>query len=91
MTIQEIQQLIFDISGHKTGCRKNTGSMKPYLTFQIQPLRDKYTEEFTDQQRTDIARALKMSGTFTDWYRIDIQTKHITQEAAPQPKQTALF
>jgi hypothetical protein len=91
MTTSEVQQLIFNLTGHKVGCRKNTGSMKPYLTFQIIAKKDKFAEKFTEPDHAKILAALKMRGTFVDWYRIEIPAKYITQETPPQPKQTALF
>jgi len=91
MTTAQIQDLIFKISGHQVGCRKNTGSMKPYLTFQIKAKRDQYTKKFTDAQRKEIETSLNMRGIFTDWYRIEIPAKYITQQQPAQAIQQPLF
>ena len=65
--------------------------MKHYLTFQIIARKDKYSEKFTDQQRKEITQALNFRGTFTDWYRIEIQAKYITQEQPAETKQLSLL
>ena len=80
MTIQQVQDLIFNISGHKTGCRKNQGSMKPYLTFQIRPVKDQYKERFSREQQVAIKKDLQLPGTFSDDYRIDIKAQYLEEE-----------